>query len=160
MIKYQSKAHRSIAPACVAVLLVTGFGCAGRPALFPNSDHALRHTSSEFAADAAVRHPYKSDAPRGEQAKGRAEIEYGIGELRLLNLSDDEWTDIEVWVNQTYVVHIPKMAPGKLETIKFPMLYNDKGHFFTSSVAEHHPIKKVELLMDGKMHDLRVALAE
>ena len=64
----------------VALLLVGCAGCAGRPSLIPNADKSLRRTSAQFAADAAKRHPYKSDAPRGGEAVGRAQIGVPPGE--------------------------------------------------------------------------------
>src|SRR5689334_16599582 len=105
----------------VAVVLTFLAGCAGRPSLFPNSNPDLRRTSAQFAADAAKR-TYRADAEPGT-IKARAAIEYGIKEVQLVNLSDEEWTNVEVWVNERYVCFVPKITPKKLQRINFQMLY-------------------------------------
>jgi len=97
----------------IAIITVVGLGllagCAGRPSLFPNSDPALQKTSAEFAADAAKRQPYKNEAPRGGEAMGRAEYDLTFGHLQILNTSEEDWDNVEVWVNQKYVCAIPKI---------------------------------------------------
>src|SRR5262249_44097118 len=110
--------------ALLASLLV---GCAGRPQLFPNSDKSLQKTSTEFAADAAKRFPYKMDIPRAGLADARAEIDYTFDVLNIVNLSDDEWENAEVWVNQQYVVCIPKMESHVLKHLTFQMIFNEDG---------------------------------
>lgn len=144
--------------ACVA-------GCAGRPSLIPNPDKALQKTATEFAADAAKRHPYKADAERGGQALARAEVDYVVDKVRIVNLSDVEWTDVELWVNGTHVVFLPRMEPKVSKTIDFQMLYDDKGQWFPTSngkLLNREPIvvNKVELYRDGKLYDVRVGHAE
>ena len=105
-------------------------GCAGRPSMLPNSDPNLRKTSAQFAADAAKRHPYKADAPRGGEAVARAEVDYTADFVNIVNLSDEEMDDVELWINQNYVVFIPKMEPKLLKKINFTMLYDDTGATF------------------------------
>src|ERR1051326_1223672 len=90
----------------VVAALATATGCAGRPSLLPNGDPALRKTSPQFAADAATRHPYKAAAPRGGEAVARAEADYMFKHLNLVNLSPEDWKDVEIWVNQNYVVFV------------------------------------------------------
>src|SRR5256885_14240904 len=85
---------------CVVVLLL--IGCAGRTQLIPNSDPALRRTSAQFAADAAKRFPYKADAPQGGNAKGRCQVGYTLNVLEITNLSEEDWNDVEIWVNRAY----------------------------------------------------------
>src|SRR5437764_432304 len=63
--------------------LLTATGCAGRPSILPNGDPALRKTSTQFAADAAKRHPYKATAPRGGEAVARAEADYMFKHVNL-----------------------------------------------------------------------------
>src|SRR5947207_14128888 len=114
----------------VALLLVGCAGCAGRPSLIPNADKSLRRTSAQFAADAAKRHPYKSDAPRGGEAVARAEVGYMLKQITIVNLSPQAWNDVELWVNQKYVVFVPVMEPNKLKTLNFQMMYDDQGNYF------------------------------
>jgi hypothetical protein len=134
-------------------------GCAGRTELIPNSDPALRRKPPEFAADAARRHPYKADAPRGGEAAARAQIGYSADRLEVVNLSDQEWTEVEVWVNQDYVVFVPVMQPGKLKSIPFQALYDGYGHAFPTDNRKNL-VNKLELYHDGKMYDVKLQLAD
>ena len=140
----------------IAAVLV---GCAGRPSILPNPDKNLRKSSAHFAADAAKRHPYKSDAPRGGEAIGRAAVGYTLNQLDVVNLSDEQWDDVEIWVNQKYVVHLPKMEPNKLKTLNFQMLFDDKGNYFPINNRKVL-VEKVEMLRDGKMYDIPVRLGD
>jgi hypothetical protein len=136
-------------------------GCAGTTELIPNSDPALRRKPPEFAADAARRHPYKADAPRGGEAVARAQVGYSADKLEIVNLSDQEWDDVELWVNQDYVVFIPVMKPGKLESIPFQAIFNGYGQSFpTDNRTPAQMVNKVELYHGGKMYDVTVKLAD
>ena len=146
-----------IAVAFIAVAFVAG--CSGRPSIIPNSDKSLRKTSSQFAADAAKRHPYKKDAPRGGEAVARAQVGYTLNQIDLVNLSQEPWNDVEVWVNQNYVVHIAAMQPNKLETIPFQMIFDDQGNYFPLD-NKKTLVNKVEVLRDGKMYDVPVKLGD
>jgi hypothetical protein len=141
------------------VALVSLAGCAGRPSLIPNPDKNLRRTSSQFAADAAKRHPFKSSAPRGGEAVGRAQVGYTLNQIDLVNLSHDTWSDVEVWVNQNYVVFIPTIPPNQLKTINFQMLFDDQGNSFPTD-NKKVLVNKVEILRDGKMYDVPVKLGD
>lgn len=145
----------------VLLILVAGVvaGCQGRAEIFPNSDKNLRKTAAEFAADAAKRHPYKSDAPRGGEAIARAQYGNWMNVLEITNLSADDWTDVEVWVNKSYVVYLPQMQRGVLKRIPFQALYNDAGAHFPTSTKKDH-VKTVELYRDGQMWDVKVQLAD
>src|SRR2546422_8577589 len=105
---------------CVVVVALLA-GCAGRSQLIPNSEPALRKTSAQFAADAAKRFPYKSDSPKGGDAKGRCQVGYTLNVLEITNLSDEDWNDVELWVNRAYVVHLPvlKAHAGRVTAIPF-----------------------------------------
>jgi len=134
-------------------------GCAGRASFLPNPDPQLRKSSAQFAADAAKRHPYKADAPRGGEAPSRAQVGYILDRLEVVNLSDQDWKDVEVWVNQQYVVYVPDMQPGSLKQINFQMLYDDKGNSFTTNNKETR-IKSVEVFHDGEMCSVPLQLAD
>lgn len=140
-------------------------GCAGRAELWPNSDPLLRKTSTQFAADAAKRFPYKADAPAGGQALANAEVGYFLDRLDVTNLSDVEWTDVEVWVNQAYVVYLPRLEPKTIKSVPFQAIFNEQGQSFpTRSGAwiKQQPlmIDTVELFRDGKRYDVPVRAAE
>ena len=154
-------AYRAVCLVIIATLALisAGAGCAGRPSLIPNADKSLRKSSAQLAADAAKRHPYKSDAPRGGEAAARATVGYMLDQVDVVNLSQDEWTDVEVWVNQNYVVHLPKMERSKLKTIPFRAMYDDKGKNFPTDNSKTL-VKKIEILRDGKVYDVPVRLGD
>src|ERR1700710_510686 len=117
----------------MALVIAAGLGligCAGRPAIFPNSDPTLRKSSTQFAADAAARHPYKADAPSGGEAVARAEASYTLKHLSIVNLSSEDWNDIELWANGNYVVFIKSLPKGVLKTVNFQMMYDGDGNYF------------------------------
>ena len=145
--------------AVAALSLASLIGCSGRPTIIPNTDKSLRKTSAEFSADAAKRHPYKSDAPRGGEAVARATYGYTLNQLDVVNLSEEEWADVEIWVNGQYVVFLPKMEPKKLKTIAFQMLFDDKGNYFPLDNKKVQ-VKKVEAYRGGKMYDIPVKLGD
>ena len=134
-------------------------GCSGRPQLFPNSDKNLQKTSAEFAADAAKRHPYKLDAPRAGEAPARAQVGYSMDVLELTNLSDEEWQNVEVWVNQQYVVFLPKVQPRVLKRMPFQMLFDANGRSFPTDNLRAR-ITKLEVQRDGKIYDVPLQLAD
>lgn len=136
-------------------------GCAGRPSILPNTDKSLRKTSAQFAADAAKRHPYKADAPRGGEVAGRAQVGYMLDQLEIANLSDTDWSDVEVWVNKKYVVHVPLIEKGaqRVKVFPFQMIFDDAGNSFPTDNNTTR-IESVELYKDGKMFDVTTKLAD
>ena len=146
------------------ILIGTVAGCDGRPSLLPNNDPALRQTSAKFAADAAKR-TYEADATRGGEAAARVEVDYTLKEVRIGNLSPDDWTNIEIWVNQKYVVFLPSLPKqNKAEGyrhLNFQLLYDNHGEHFPVGVFNSKMrVEKVEVFRDGKMYDIPVRLAD
>ena len=127
----------------IIVLAGSMVGCAGRAELLPNSDPALRKTATQFAADAAKRFPYKADAPKGGDAKGRCQIAYSLNKIEVSNQSDADWNDLEIWINGTYVVYLPviKAHAEKVTTIPFQAIFNDQGQSFPTDNTNHHPCR-------------------
>lgn len=140
----------------VAAVLV---GCSGRPTALPHPDPALRKSSAEFAADAAKRFPYPADAEQGGTAVGRAQVGYTLNVLEIVNLSSEPWTDVDVWVNRSYVVHVPKMEPNRLVRLPFQMIFNDKGQYFPLK-NNKMLINRVELVQGGKVYEMPFQLAD
>ena len=128
----------------------------------PNPDSALHKTSTEFAVDAVRRFPYKANAPQGGDIIGRAQVGYMVKRVELVNLSADDWNNIEIWVNQKYVVFVPKMTPHVLEELPFQMFFEDQGHYFPKEGSDAHDslVTKVEIYMDGKMYNVPLQLAD
>lgn len=121
----------------------------------------MRRSAAQFAADAARRHPYKADAPRGGEVVGRAQVGYVLDRLEVVNLSDTDWNDVEVWVNKKYVVSVPKIEAKKQRTtlINFQMLYDEAGNSFPTDNNKVR-VESVELYFDGKMFDVTTKLAD
>ena len=44
------------------------------------------HWHAQFAADAAVRHPYKAEVPRGGEAVARSQVGYALDRLYVAGL--------------------------------------------------------------------------
>jgi hypothetical protein len=136
----------------VGIVLVAG-GCSGRPTLFGNPDPALRKTSTELAADAAKRFPYRGDAPRMQETRARAQVGYSLNRVEVVNFSNEDWQDVEVWVNGTYVCYVPKMESRKLKEIHFPMLFNERGQSFPMDNKQVR-VEKVEIFRAGRLHEV------
>jgi hypothetical protein len=151
-----TRTHLVVGTSLALALLGSGWGCSGRTSIVPNSDPKLRRSSAEFAADAAKRN-YHTDAPRGGEAAARAQVAYMLDRIEMVNLSDEDWQDCEVWVNQQFVVHVPKMERGRLKRLNFQMIFNDQGKYIPTN---HFMVKKVEVFRDGKMFDVPVQLAD
>jgi hypothetical protein len=135
-------------------------GCAGQVSLIPNSDKTLRRTPAQFASEAAKR-TYQVDMPDGGEAEGRAEVAYDGNFIQILNLSEEDWTDIELWVNQKYVVHMPRIEAGKkrVKSITFMMLYDDQGNPFPSDNRKQM-INSLEMVRDGQKYSIPLKLAD
>ena len=144
-----------LAAVCAATLI----GCAGRAEIWPNTDKALRRTSAEFAADAAKRFPYKADAPRGGEINGRAQAGYTLNRINVINLSEETWNNVEIWVNKSYVVFVPSMPPKKLKNIPFQAIYNADGQNFPLNNMKTL-VNTVEIFRDGKMYEMPTQLAD
>jgi len=146
--------------------LLAGVGAVGvigceKPTLLPNPDPQLRKTSAQLSADAAKRFPYKKEAPRGEGLTARAEVNYDLNlrTLSVINLSKQELHDVELWVNQQYVIHLPEWKEHELKRLDFKMLFDDSGNYFPTDNGTVR-VNKVEALVNGNMYDIPVRLAE
>jgi hypothetical protein len=139
---------------------LAGGGCAGRVAILPNSDKALNRTPAQFAAEAA-KHSYPTDMADGGKADARAQVAYEVDQINLLNLSAEDWTDLEIWVNHKYFLHLPRLEAGKkrVKTITFLMLYDDQGAPFPSNNMKQK-IDSLEMVRDGKKYTIPLVLAD
>ena len=144
-----------IGAAAVSVMgmaVVMGCSSDGSPSPFANPDPLLRKSSAELAADAAKR-SYESDSPRGGVAPARAQYELMSRRLDIVNLSDTDWSDVEVWINKDFVVDVPKMAKNDDKKLDFEMFYDRDGHHFRTEDGAN-PIKNVEICHDGTMYSV------
>lgn len=147
--------------AATVMLMVSGamVGCSGRPTVIPSNDPALNKLSTELAAEAAKRFPYPASAEQAGQAVGRAQVGYTMNVMEIVNLSDEPWTDVDVWVNRAYVVHLPVMEPKALKRVPFKAIYNDRGRHFPLR-NDKMMINQVELVQDGKIYNVPLQLAD
>jgi hypothetical protein len=136
--------------------LATGCTGDGRPTLLPNSDAALRKSSTELAADAAKR-SYESTAPKGQLTIARADYNLMDRKFNLANLSDSDWQNVEIWVNQTYVVNVPKFARNSDESLNFELFYDQDGHHFETANGKN-PVQSLQIYRDGRMYDVVATL--
>lgn len=134
-------------------------GCAGRPSLLPNADKDLRKTSVYFAADAAKR-TYPDNAPRGAEAQAQAAVDHGLANrIEVINLSQENWTNVELWVNGKYVVFIPNWPSRRMEQINFQMLYDRDGGSFPVD-NKNIRVERIETYVDGRLHTVPAKLAD
>jgi hypothetical protein len=151
-----------MASVCGGLLTVTGIlatsGCTGdgRPTIIPNSDSSLRKSSTEFAADAA-RRSYEFNAPRSHDAIARAQYNVMERQFELANLSNSDWQNIEVWVNQKYVVNVPQFDRNTGKTLSFELFYDADGHHFETDHGSN-PVKSLQIYQGGKMYDVVATL--
>ena len=141
----------------ITLLLLSVGGCADQTSLLPNSDPSLRKTKTEFARDAVQRHPYHADAPHAGKIQGAASVDYGSDTLQIANLTNEDWNNVEVWVNEQWVVFVPRV-PGKAEvarTLDFTMFYDRLGRPFPEdNSSPESVVHKVEIYRDGRLYEL------
>ena len=146
-----------------ALILAALAGCAGRPSLLPNSDPAMNKTSAQFAADAAKRGPFNASLPNGGDAKGRAQVGYGLDTVQLVNLSGEDWENVEIWINRQYVVFVPRIAAKseRAKTLNFQMFYDDKGHYFpVDNNSPNRMIRQLEMVQGGQVYRIPFTQAD
>jgi hypothetical protein len=144
----------------ILLAIFTLIGCTTRPPFMTNADPALRQSSAQFAADAAHR-VYETSAMQAGPANGRAEIDYGIRRLSIVNSSNEDWTNVEIWLNKQYVVLLPKVQANaaQMEEISLDYIFDQHGKYFPEN-SEENPINSVEMFKDGKMYTLGLQLAD
>ena len=146
-----------------AALAGAAGGCAGRPSLLPNSDPTLRKTSAQFAADAARRHPFNGELPAGGTAAGRAQVGYGLDTVEVVNLSSEDWNNVEFWINRNYVVAVPHVAGGgkRVKTLNFQMFFDERGHSFpVDNHIQERMVRQLEMVRGGQLYSIPVTLAD
>jgi hypothetical protein len=125
-------------------------GCEGTVSLIPDADPQLRKPPAVFAADAAKRH-YEAAAHKIPDTDFRAQYALIVHQVDLANISNQDWQNVEIWINGTYVVHIPFFEKKSDKTLYFSMFYDQSGHHFDTNYGQN-PIKKLEVFRDGAMY--------
>jgi hypothetical protein len=141
------------------ICLSIGAGCQGRGALIPPTDPDLKKTAAQFAADSAKR-SYPANAERGGELQAMASIDYGVfNRVEIMNLSDEAYDDVEIWMNEKYVFHASKWPAHSLKKVNFATLYDRDGEPFPMDNRKTR-ISKIEVLKDGKLFNVPSKLAE
>jgi len=143
----------------VCLSVVVSGGCQGRGALIPPSDPDLKKTAAQFAADSAKRQ-YPASAERGGELQAMASIDYGVfNRVEIMNLSDEDYDDVEIWMNEKYVFHASRWPAHSLKKVNFATLYDRDGEPFPMDNRKAR-ISKIEVLKDGKLFNVPSKLAE
>ena len=132
-------------------------GCHDTPGFYPNQDVALRKPIGNYRMDAA-RRTYPADAPRVRGLAARSQIGYVVKAVDVANLSDEDWNEVEVWVNKQYVCYLPRMEKGVLKSIPFDALYDGDGHHVPTG-SRTFIVETVEVFFGGKLYDMPVRVA-
>jgi hypothetical protein len=146
-----------LAAASVAGLLLM-MGCEGTVSIIPNPDATLRKSPSAFAADAAKRQ-YELDAPKADDVAFRADYALILKQVDLANVSGQDCQDVEVWINDRYVVYCPEFQGKTDKTLNFTMFYDRSGHHFDTKGGQN-PIKTLEVYRDGTMYEVKHHVAD
>ena len=95
----------------------------------------------------------------GLAAPARAQVAYETDTIQILNDSEEDWHDVEIWVNEKYVVFVPQMKPKQLKVLNVQMRDDDQGRYFPINNKTVR-INRVEAYRDGQMWDISVGLAD
>ncbi|HUB26881.1 MAG TPA: hypothetical protein VL992_15760 [Tepidisphaeraceae bacterium] len=142
----------SLTYCAVGLIGLLAIGCEGTVSLIPDADPNLRQPPAVFAADAAKRH-YEADAQKIPDKDFRAQYALIVHQVDLANISSQDWHDVEVWINGTYVLHIPYFEKKSDKTLYFTMFYDQNGHHFDTNYGQN-PIKKIEVFRGGAMYSV------
>lgn len=122
----------------------------------PNPDRDLRKTPEQFQADAAKR-IYPTTAPTPQPAPFRGEVDYQLDVINIVNLSDTDWNNLEVWANGQYVCFIPTFPARMQHGVAFRILYSPEGQQPPLSGLW---LQKIELVKDGKIYSVPIFAAD
>ena len=88
-------------------------------------------------------------------------VDYTFKTVELYNYSDEDWQNIQLWINKNYVVAVPKIAKGKDRTtlLNFQMFFDDTGNYFVTNYGKKR-IDTLEMYRDGKMYTVKLGLAD
>ena len=137
-----------VAPTLICCLAAACAGCKNAT-VFPSSDGTLNKPAADFAADAAARFPYPSNLQNAGPIRGLAEIGYDANVINLANYSGGTWTDVELWVNRSYVLHLATVDTSEAKLLPFKLFYD--------ASSQHLPeqgvyVTSLELKKDGVLY--------
>lgn len=153
----QSTKTVSLTVAALLVAALTALGCESRPGYYPNQDLSLRKPIRTIRAD-SVQRIYPAEAARVKGIAARSQVGYMAKTVDVANLTDTDWTEVEVWVNETYVCYLPKIEAGVLKSIPWDALY-DRDAKTLPKESHNFVVNTVEVYMGGKLYEVPVRLA-
>lgn len=134
----------------LAGLLVVVMGCSDASTPLVRREAQLRKPLTELAADAAKR-VYPAEAERGEPVNARAQIDYTLNYLRILNMGTEDITAAELWINRRFVVYLQTLPAGKFTTVEHVLIFDDKGRPYSAQAGY---VQQLELHYGGKVRPL------
>ena len=126
------------------------------PATNPSTNPSVKQSHPSFPAYAASRQ-YPADLPKVDEKNVYAEVEYQLDAIHLINFGDKDLANVEVWVNEHYVMFVGALPLKQQRGVTFNVLFDSAGHRAPSKGVW---VDKVELNYDGQMHAVRLHAAD
>ncbi|HWE04791.1 MAG TPA: hypothetical protein VG326_20465 [Tepidisphaeraceae bacterium] len=142
----------------LAFILLCGAAVAGCNGA--NSDSSAKMTAeaptdTELAAYAAS-HPYPATQP-AQEVKVAAIASPDRSTIKLYNFSNQPFSEIDVWVNGSWLQHVRGLPANGSIIIKSSDLYNAFGKNFAS---QKEPVSRVQLKTNGGFYDVMGPVAQ
>ena len=80
--------------------------------------------------------------------------------LTVNNVSKDEWTHVEIWINQQFRMVTPSIPPGKRFQATLDTFVTGFGHRFNFKRMQVKDVRLMAKLPDGKPVELKMPLYE
>ena len=93
-------------------------------------------------------HQYPTTMPVTDHSRIAAVVNHRNGTIKIYNFDSRPMSDVEVWVNQSFVQHINGIAPHSSVIIRTSDLYNGLGQSFASLNA---PVSLVQVEADNSL---------
>jgi hypothetical protein len=132
-----------VTSAAVAMLLGGAVlaGCQNGPAYPPDA------TLSSYAAKQAFP---ANLTPEGNRGPGLFYDVAGNGVLTIFNAGDTAYSNVNIWVNQQFLIHEDSIAPHSRMTIPPEKMYDSSAHNMTTIKSDD--IRKVQVTTEGNAH--------
>jgi hypothetical protein len=78
--------------------------------------------------------------------------------LTVSNISNDEWTQVEIWINQQFRMVTPSIPPGKRFQATLDTFVTGFGHRFNFKSMQIKDVRLMAKLPDGKPVELKMPL--
>lgn len=121
-------------------------GCQANEMADGNKQTAQAPTDTELAAYAAA-HPFPS-SQQAQDSKIAAIAAPDRASIRLYNFSDKPYSEVDVWVNGSWVQHVRGIPANGSVVINSVNLYNAFGKNFAS---QKEPIARVQIRTENGM---------